>query len=63
MQDRSRREVDNEMIYRVESSLVFCHGLVSASHLNGKLGVVRDFTLTDAGHPRLTVEFEQKGVK
>jgi hypothetical protein len=37
--------------------------LVSASHLNGKLGVVRDFTLTDAGHPRLTVEFEQKGEK
>ena len=64
------REVDEERIYRVESYLtlpfigcpVICHGLLSASHLNGELGEVRNMKETGNGI-RLAVYFEKKGVK
>ena len=64
------REVDEERIYRVESYLtlpfigcpVICHGLLSASHLNGELGEVRKMKGTEDGI-RLAVYFEKKGVK
>jgi hypothetical protein len=42
--------------------VVICHGLVSASHLNGELGEVREFKLDGAGI-RLAVQFEKKALK
>jgi uncharacterized protein YkuJ len=41
---------------------VICHGLVSAPHLNGELGEVRNMKETENGI-RLAVYFEKKGVK
>jgi hypothetical protein len=41
---------------------VICHGLLSASHLNGKLGEVRNIKKPENGL-RLEVYFEKKGVK
>lgn len=50
------RKVDEKRIYRVEIYLtlpfkgcpVICHGLLSASHLNGELGEVRNIKETEA---------------
>ena len=61
---------DDERIYRIANNLVIpgkgcvviCHGLVSASHLNGELGEVRDVKPDDTGI-RMGVHFEKKGVK
>ena len=41
---------------------MICHGLVSASHLNGELGVARDMKENETG-VRLAVHFEKKGAK
>jgi len=41
---------------------VICHGLVSASHLNGELGEVKEITHDGSGI-RMWVYFEKKGVK
>ena len=41
---------------------MLCHGLVSASHLNGELGEVRNWKQSETGI-RLGVYFEEKGVK
>jgi hypothetical protein len=49
------RQVDNEQIFHFTNSLVwpergcpvFLHGLVSASHLNNKVGEVENFTTTN----------------
>ena len=65
------RQVDDERLYCVESHLihpvvgcpVICHGLVSASHLNGELGEVRNVEENETGTTRLAVHFEKKGVK
>ena len=65
------RQVDEERIYNVEWNLavpaktcpVICHGLVSASHLNGELGEVRNMKQDETGTTRLGVFFEKKGVK
>ena len=65
------RRVDDERLYRVESHLihpvvgcpVICHGLVSASHLNGELGEVINVEENETGTTRLAVHFEKKGVK
>ena len=64
------RKVDDERTHRVESNLivpgygcaVICHGLVSASHLNGELGEVRYVKQIETGI-RLAVHFEKKGAK
>jgi hypothetical protein len=61
------RQVDGERVHRVESNHilpaercpVICHGLVSASHLNGELGVARDVKTSGAGI-RIAVHFEKK---
>ena len=61
------RQVDDEWTHHVESNLivpaegcaVICHGLVSASHLNGRLGDVRDMKKSGTGI-RLAVHFEKK---
>jgi hypothetical protein len=61
------RKADDEMILHVASDLirptfgcpVICHGLVSASHLNGKVGHVRAFHKNS----RLAVHFEDKSQK
>ena len=66
------RRVDDERIYRVDNNLirpviecpVICHGLVSASHLNGELGEVTKFKRDESGRIlRMGVHFEKKGVK
>ena len=41
---------------------MICHGLVSASHLNGELGEVRNKKQNGTGL-RLEVYFEKKGAK
>ena len=41
---------------------VICHGLISASHLNGKLGDVRTEKLC-GNEIRLAVHFEDKSLK
>ena len=67
------RNKDDERTYRVENNLivptefctmcpVICHGLVSASHLNGELGEVRSINHNETGF-RLGVQFESKGAK
>ena len=64
------RKLDEERTHRVESNLivpaygcaVICHGLVSASHLNGELGEVSYVKQIETGI-RLGVNFEKKGVK
>jgi hypothetical protein len=61
---------DEEREHHVQSNLivpavhcpVICHGLVSASHLNGELGVARDVKENETGI-RLAVHFEKKGAK
>ena len=66
------RQVDEEREHSVESHLihpvvgcaVICHGLVSASHLNGELGEVRDAKLNaNATGIRLGMNFEKKSLK
>jgi len=67
---RPRNEED-EGIFHVESNLisphsgtpVICHGLVSASHLNGQLGDVRGGRYNDDGMLRLEVHFEKSSLK
>ena len=64
------RQIDDEIVHRIANNLVIpklgcaviCHGLVSASHLNGELGEVRDMKRSGTGI-RLAVHFEKKGVK
>jgi hypothetical protein len=61
---------EDERIFHVASDLLFphkgcpviCHGLTSASHLNGKLGEVRAFR-NDINGIRLAVHFETKSLK
>ena len=65
------RNMEDERIYQVDSHLiipcvdctVICHGLVSASHLNGRLGVVRNAKQDQTGTSRLGVIFEKKSPK
>jgi len=66
------RRVDNETIHRVDNNLmrpviecpVICHGLVSASHLNGELGEVTKFKRDESGRIlRMGVHFEKKGMQ
>jgi len=69
------RNKDDERTYRVENSLivptefftlccpVICHGLVSASHLNGELGEVRNMKPYEAETTQLAVHFEKKNLK
>jgi hypothetical protein len=60
----------DERVHHVETHLiipgigypVICHGLVSASHLNGELGEVRNIKQDGTEIP-LGVHFEKKGVK
>jgi hypothetical protein len=64
------RHVDDEQIFHVSSELivpvrcpVICHGLVSASHLNGKMGDIRARCMNTAGGLRFAVHFEDKSLK
>jgi hypothetical protein len=64
------RNVENERMYRVNKQLVWpakgcvviCHGLVSASHLNGELGQVVHMKEDETGI-RIGVTFEKKSLK
>lgn len=63
---QGRRQVDDKRIHHTVHNLVIptkgcpaiCHGLVSASHLNGELGVVRSIK-ENANGMRLAVHFDQ----
>jgi hypothetical protein len=63
-------EIEHEMTYHIANNLVIpkqgcaviCHGLMSASYLNGELGEVRYMKQDETGI-RLGVNFEKKGVK
>ncbi len=66
------RNMENERIYHIANNLVIpnkgcvviCHGLVSAPHLNGELGEVRNVKEDGTGTLRLEVHFEKiKGEK
>ena len=65
------RNKNNERTYKFENHLVMpaiscpviCNGLVSASHLNGELGEVRNFQEKNEHGIRCVVCFEKKGVK
>ena len=60
------RNIDDERMYHIANKLVIpnlgcpviCHGLVSTSHLNGELGVVRNIKENVNGM-RLAVHFDQ----
>ena len=62
------RQIEEERIYHIENNLlipnlgcpVICHGLVSASHLNGELGEVRHMKQDEK---RCAVYFAKKGMK
>jgi hypothetical protein len=64
------RNKADERIHHIENNLmipnlgcpVICHGLLSASHLNGELGEVRHFKQDETGM-RCAVYFENKGAK
>jgi hypothetical protein len=64
------RNLEDERIYHIASNLVMpkngmpviCHGLVSASHLNGELGEVRNVQSSESGIIRFGVCFEKKGL-
>jgi hypothetical protein len=61
IEDRVHRVVNNRIL-PAGGCPVICHGLVSAPHLNGELGEVRDMKEDGTGI-RLGVQFEKKGVK
>jgi hypothetical protein len=54
--------VPNGLILPGKSCAVMCHGLVSASHLNGKLGDVRGALENNITRLRLMVHFEDKNL-
>ena len=64
------RQEEDERIFHVANNLVIpakgcpviCHGLVSASHLNGELGEVRAYHKNRTGF-RLEVHFEKTNLK
>jgi hypothetical protein len=64
------RKLEDEKMYHIANNLVFpnvgcaviCHGLISALHLNGELGEVRNWKQSGTGI-RMAVHFEKKGVR
>ena len=60
--DERTFHVANNLIVPIAGCLVICHGLTSASHLNGKLGEVRAIH-NDINGIRLAVHFETKSLK
>ena len=54
--------IANSQVIPSEGCAVICHRLISASHLNGELGEVRDMKEDGTGI-RLGVHFEKKGLK
>ena len=48
-------QAENNLVLPQKGSAVICHGLVSASHLNGKLGEVRNMKEDGAGILRMEV--------
>jgi hypothetical protein len=60
--DERSYHIANSQVIPKKGCTVICNGLVSASHLNGELGEVRDFKPDGAGI-RLAVHFEKKSLK
>jgi hypothetical protein len=60
--DERIHHIENRFVIPIVGCAVICHGLVSASHLNGMLGEVRHIKQDGTGL-RLGVYFEKKGVK
>ena len=57
--DERIHHIANNLVIPSKGCVVICHGLVSASHLNGGLGDVKE---NETGI-RLAVHFEKKGAK
>jgi hypothetical protein len=62
VEDERIHHIANKFVRPIVGCVVTCHGLVSASHLNGVLGEVRRVKQDGTGL-RLGVYFEKKGVK
>ena len=64
MEDERTYHIANKLMIPCAGCPVICHGMVSASHLNGMLGEVR-LPKKDESRTRLSLEvhFEKKGVK
>jgi len=64
VEDERTYHIANKLMIPCAGCPVICHGLVSASHLNGMLGEVR-LPKKDESRTRLSLEvhFEKKGVK
>jgi len=64
MEDKRIYHVANTLVIPINGCPMICHGLVSAPHLNGELGEVRNVKQDDGtGIIRLGVCFEKKGMK
>ena len=61
-EDENIYHIANNLVIPMEGFAVVCHGLVSASHLNGELGEVRNWKQSETGI-RLGVYFEKKSLK
>ena len=59
VEDENLHHIANNLVIPTRGCVVICHGLVSASHLNGELGDVRDVKKNETGI-RLAVHFEKK---
>ena len=62
VEDETLHHIANNLVIPKRGCVVICHGLISASHLNGELGEVRDVKKSGTGI-RLAVHFEKKGEK
>ena len=62
LDDEREDRFTNDLIFPNPGCPVVCHGLVSALHLNGKLGEVKNFVNQPAG-TRLEVHFDDKSQK
>ena len=62
LDDEREDRFTNDLIFPNPGCPVVCHGLVSALHLNGKLGEVKKFVNQPAG-TRLEVHFDDKSQK
>ena len=60
--DERIHHIANNRVIPSKGCVVICHGLVSASHLNGELGEVR-YVKQNETEIRLAVHFEKKGAK
>jgi hypothetical protein len=61
--DERIHHIANNLVIPRQGCAVICHGLASASHLNGELGEGRNVKQDETGATRLEVNFEKKSLK